>query len=76
MADTSNVQRDDLRGLILQLKSLDVDQIEEDAGAKNDALALAKKVTASLEDPVNKATDLVFRVRIRQSQVLNHAKRR
>jgi len=62
MSDTHAVGGDDLQGLITRLKTIDVTRIEEDESVKRDALALARKVTATLEGPVNRATDLIFRV--------------
>lgn len=62
MTDTNAVPEDDLQSLITKLKNIDVAQVAEDEAVKSEALRLARKVTATLEGPVNRATDLVFRV--------------
>jgi hypothetical protein len=60
MSDPSKSK--DVKSLIEKLKNIDVARVEEDEGVKGEALALARKITATLEGPINRATDLVFRV--------------
>lgn len=62
MTDSNAVPGDDLQSLITKLKNIDVAQVAEDEAVKSEALRLARKVTATLESPINRATDLVFRV--------------
>ncbi|KAF2658527.1 sterigmatocystin 8-O-methyltransferase [Lophiostoma macrostomum CBS 122681] len=47
--------------LLSRLQRIDHTKLELDQNVRNDALLLSKKLTASLEGPVNRATDLVFR---------------
>jgi hypothetical protein len=67
MIDTNTMPEEDLQSLITKFKSLDVARLAEDEALKSEALRLARKVTATLEGPVNRATDLVFRVYILQN---------
>jgi hypothetical protein len=52
----------DVKNLIERLKNIDVTRVEEDENVKGEALALARKITSTLEGPINRATDLMFRV--------------
>jgi len=54
---------DDIRTLLSKLQNIDITQIEADESAKIRVLSLIRKITANLEGPINRATDLVFRVR-------------
>jgi hypothetical protein len=60
MSDPS--KGEDIKSLIERLKNINVARVEEDEGVKGEALTLARKITATLEDPINRATDLMFRV--------------
>jgi hypothetical protein len=60
MTDTG--QGEDIQSLITRLKNIDVARVEQDEAVKGEALALARKITSTLEGPINRATDLVFRV--------------
>jgi hypothetical protein len=60
MTDTG--QGEDIQSLIARLKNIDVARVERDEDVKGEALALARKITSTLEGPINRATDLVFRV--------------
>jgi hypothetical protein len=60
MTDTG--QGEDIQSLITRLKNIDVARVEGDEDVKSEALALARKITSTLEGPINRATDLVFRV--------------
>lgn len=62
MIDTNATAEDNLEALIAKLKSIDVSRVNEDEAAKGEALKLARKITATLEGPINRATDLVFKV--------------
>lgn len=62
MSTPSVSQGENIQSLITKLKSLDVSRVAVDEAAKIEALSLAKKVTATLEDPINRATDLMFSV--------------
>jgi hypothetical protein len=66
MTDTSTSQQEDIQGLIARLQNIDVARVKVDEGVKGEALALARKITSTLEDPINRATDLVFSVSIIQ----------
>jgi hypothetical protein len=59
---TDSSKGEDVKSLIEKLKNIDVARVEEDEGVKGEALALARKITSTLEGPINRATDLVFRV--------------
>jgi hypothetical protein len=59
---TETGQGEDIQSLIARLKDIDVARVEADEGVKGEALALARKITSTLEGPINRATDLVFRV--------------
>jgi hypothetical protein len=48
--------------LLSRLREIDHTRVEHDQNVKDEALLLSRKLTASLEGPVNRATDLVFRV--------------
>ncbi|KAF2702772.1 sterigmatocystin 8-O-methyltransferase [Pleomassaria siparia CBS 279.74] len=61
MNDSRGNQTSELSDVIARIQSVDVDQISHDPEAKADLLLLARKLTASLEGSVNRATDLVFR---------------
>jgi hypothetical protein len=52
----------DVKNLIERLKNIDVARMEEDEDVKGEALALARKITSTLEGLINRATDLMFRV--------------
>jgi hypothetical protein len=66
MTDTSTSQQEDIQGLIGRLQNIDVARVKVDEGVKGEALALARKITSTLEGPINRATDLVFSVGIIQ----------
>jgi hypothetical protein len=50
--------------LIQRLSSLSQLLNEDNQGARKEALQLSKRLTATLEDPVNIAIDLAFAVRV------------
>jgi hypothetical protein len=62
MTDTNTMPEDELQSLVKKLNSFDFTRVAADGAEKSDALRLARKVTAILEGPVNRATDLAFRV--------------
>jgi hypothetical protein len=64
MSGTDPTHVDNIQSLITKLKNIDVSRIGEDEAAKVEALNVAKKVTATLENPINRATDLMFTVRV------------
>lgn len=53
---------DQLPDLLGKIRNVDVDSVSNDPVAQADLLKLARKLTAVLEGPVNRATDLVFKV--------------
>lgn len=64
MHDNTTQRGDDLRSLIKKLQNVDVESVNENEALKIETLDLARKITAALEGPVNRATDLMYRVRI------------
>ncbi|PVI03456.1 sterigmatocystin 8-O-methyltransferase [Periconia macrospinosa] len=52
---------DELPDLLKSIQAVDTNEILFDAAAKKELLHVAKKLTAVLEGPVNRATDLVFK---------------
>jgi hypothetical protein len=62
MADTQLKKDKDLKSLVEGLRNIDLDMLQDDPGLKHEALTLARKITGILEGPVNRATDLVFKV--------------
>lgn len=48
--------------LVAELGQITSDSINNDEEARHTALELSKKLTATLEGPVNRATELVFKV--------------
>lgn len=53
---------DQLPDLVGKIRDVDVNGVSNDPVAQADLLKLARKLTAVLEGPVNRATDLVFKV--------------
>jgi hypothetical protein len=51
----------ELCSLVMKLQQIDVGQLSKDESVKLEALELSRKVTATIEGPVNRATDLAFR---------------
>jgi hypothetical protein len=51
----------ELSRIITEIQSTNIENIGQDAVLKAKLLGLSKKLTAELEDPVNRATDLVFK---------------
>jgi hypothetical protein len=62
LSKRSDPSTKDIKNLIERLKNIDVARVEEDEDVKGEALALARKITSTLEGPINRATDLMFRV--------------
>jgi hypothetical protein len=58
----STVKNDDTLALLSKLQAIDLAKIENDKTVRAETLALARKLSASLEEPINRATDLAFRV--------------
>ena len=57
--------RDEVAALIRSLNILFTQgAVDKDKKARKEALRLSKALTASLEDPVNAATELAFAVRV------------
>lgn len=61
MNGTESSHVDDVQALISQIQAIDASEIVQNPGAKSEILALAKKLTNALEEPLNRATDLVFK---------------
>lgn len=55
---------DDAHSLVSKLQAMDGSKILKDEAVRNETLSLARKLVATLEGPVNRATDLAFRVRL------------
>ena len=62
MTGTQPQQAKEWRNLVEGLRNIDLDALQDDPGLKHEALTLARKITGILEGPVNRATDLVFKV--------------
>lgn len=54
-----------LSDIVKRIQGINVDTLSHDQHAQSDLLQLARKLTVVLEGPVNRATDLVFKVGIR-----------
>jgi hypothetical protein len=62
MKGTQPQQGKEWKNLVEGLRNIDLDALQGDPGLKHEALTLARKITGILEGPVNRATDLVFKV--------------
>jgi hypothetical protein len=62
MTGTSTSEGEDIQSLIARLQNINVARVEGDEHVKGEALALARKIRSTLEGPINRATDLVFKV--------------
>ena len=62
MDDSQANQSGELSRIIASIQNVDTEKIVHDDIGKTELLKLARKLTAVLEGPVNKATDLVFKV--------------
>jgi hypothetical protein len=62
MTDKEVEQNQELKILVDRLHSIDLDALSDNPDLKREALSLARKITGTLEGPVNRATDLVFKV--------------
>ena len=63
-------QGDQATALIAELSKLTPDAINNDQAERFKALELSKKLIAKLEDPVDRATELVFRVFTRKPPLM------
>lgn len=73
MNELNAIGESGLGSILSKLQGIKIREIENDEVVKNETLALARKLTATLEGPVNRATDLVFRVRQQTSSALHVA---
>jgi len=48
--------------LLKQLREIDPDTLESDPDARYQALQLSRKLSVALDDPLNQAVDLAFKV--------------
>jgi hypothetical protein len=62
MTDTQLQKDEELKSLVEGLRNIDLDTLQDDPGLKHEALTLARKITGILDGPVNRATDLAFKV--------------
>jgi hypothetical protein len=54
----------ELSNVLTDIQTFSVDRVLEDASARADLIYLAQRLTTVLEGPVNRATDLVFKVNV------------
>lgn len=69
MSSARVIAGDDLSSAFEDLQAFDIASIENDQDARFRALSLARKVSAALESPLDRAVDLVFRVRSVKSRM-------
>ena len=62
MSNVPTNQAGTLIDIITRIQSVDVEKAADDAAARAELLLLARKLTDALEGPINRATDLVFKV--------------
>jgi hypothetical protein len=62
MKGSSDTPADEITRIIARIQDLKVDRIADDHEARLELLHLSRRLTAVLEGPVNRATDLVFKV--------------
>jgi hypothetical protein len=66
MSEIRAAEGDDVHSLVSKLREIDTSQILKDEAVKGETFTLARKLAAALEGLVNRAIDLVFRVRASQ----------
>lgn len=69
MSDYPTAEGADVHSLVTNLQAIHKSQILKDEAVKIETLTLARKLVAALEGPVNRATDLVFKVSVSRSKV-------
>jgi hypothetical protein len=62
MSELQDTSMSELSRIIKTIQSVNVENITQDVTAKAELLTLSKNLTAVLEGPLNRATDLVFKV--------------
>jgi hypothetical protein len=62
MGDSQAKDMGELSDIVTRIQGIDVDKISNDSVARADLLHLANKLTVALEGPINRATDLAFKV--------------
>ena len=61
MSDSRPDHASELSRIVARMQSVDVGQVSNNSEAQAELLLLARKLTAVLEGPINKATDLAFK---------------
>jgi hypothetical protein len=62
MKESSDTPGGEITRIVARIQDLKVDKIADDLDARLELLRLSRKLTAVLEGPVDRATDLVFKV--------------
>lgn len=63
MSETQSSHRQDVQSLFSRLQEIDSSTVLRDETVKGEVLNLARELAATLQGPVNRATDLAFSVR-------------